>query len=159
MVHGDLAGLDADDHPHYTQRAQDEIVTGDWMFTHLQDRSAGWLFLPDDKIFKAVPHNMIFKATADEASLGIGAYTGSPSEYAIYLYDDDSNSIFMDNETYDQVSISNELIGDDKRFLLEGTVVKILFHKTDPISIELPTTLDFKVTEAEPAVEATLPGI
>lgn len=75
-----------------------------------------------------------------------------------YLYDEETSSIFMDNETYDQISIADELIGDDKKFLLEGTIVKILFHKTDPISLEMPTTLDFKVTEAEPAVRGDTAG-
>lgn len=93
LDHGTLIGLDADDHPQYTQRAQDEIITGDWMFTHLQDRSAGWVFLPDDKVFKAVPHNMTFKATATEASLAIGPL--SESEPAIMLYDDTTPTSYI----------------------------------------------------------------
>jgi hypothetical protein len=66
LTHGDLLSLDADDHLQYAERAQDETITGDWMFTHLINRSAGWLFLPDDKVFKAVPHNLVLKA--DEKS-------------------------------------------------------------------------------------------
>jgi hypothetical protein len=72
ISHTNLLNLDADGHPQYTQRAQDEIVTGDWMFTHLLDRSAGWKFLPDEYTFKAVPHNMAFTATPSEAKMVIG---------------------------------------------------------------------------------------
>ncbi|MCK4823931.1 hypothetical protein KA005_49715 [bacterium] len=93
IAHADTTGKDADDHPQYTQRAQDEIITGDWMFTHLQDRSAGWLFLPDDKIFKAVPHNMIFAADINKASISLGVLTAS--EYAIHIYDDDTPETFI----------------------------------------------------------------
>jgi len=93
LAHSDLSGLDADDHPQYTQRAQDEIITGDWMFTHLQDRSAGWQFLPDDKVFKAIPHNMIFTADTSKASISLGALVSS--EYAIYIYDDDVPTTYV----------------------------------------------------------------
>jgi hypothetical protein len=93
IAHADTTGKDADDHPQYTQRAQDEIVTGEWMFTHLQDRSAGWLFIPDDKVFKAIPHNMIFAADINKASISIGALISS--ERAIHIYDDDTPETFI----------------------------------------------------------------
>ncbi len=91
MTHADLLGLSADDHPQYTQRAQDEIITGDWMFTHLQDRTAGWQFLPDDKVFKAIPGNMTFTAskTPNMAKMEIG-----PSN-EIVIYDDDTPTTYM----------------------------------------------------------------
>jgi len=90
LTHGNLLGMDADDHPQYTQRGQDEIITGDWMFTHLSDRSAGWVFLPDDKIFKAVPYNLVLKANETEASIGIG--TPSGGDFPIYLLDNTSET-------------------------------------------------------------------
>ena len=93
LTHANLTDMDADDHPHYTQRAQDEIITGDWMFTHLQDRSAGWQFLPNDKIFKAIPHNMIFAADISKASISIGALVST--EYAIHIYDDDTPTTYL----------------------------------------------------------------
>lgn len=93
LTHGDLLSLDADDHLQYAERAQDETITGDWMFTHLINRSAGWLFLPDDKVFKAVPHNLVLKADENEASIGIGPYESS--EYAIYLFDDTTPTTYV----------------------------------------------------------------
>jgi len=93
VTHGDLLSLDADDHPHYAQRAQDEIITGDWMFTHLVDRSAGWMFLPDEKKFTAVPHNLSMYADADKASLELGEVIAT--EPAILLYDDNTPTSYL----------------------------------------------------------------
>jgi elongation factor P len=75
-----------------------------------------------------------------------------------YLYNDGSNFYFMDMESYEQVGISNELVGDDYRFLKEGMMAKLLFHKTEAITMELPTSVDFKVTEAEPSVKGDTAG-
>ncbi|MBN2012471.1 elongation factor P [candidate division KSB1 bacterium] len=75
-----------------------------------------------------------------------------------YLYSDETSAIFMDKETYDQVSIGNDIIGDQARFLLEGIEVKVLFHEKTAISVELPTTMEFEVTESEPAVRGDTAG-
>ena len=75
-----------------------------------------------------------------------------------YLYSDDNNLYFMNMETYDQIPIDNELVGEQKKFLKEGMMVKILMHGTTPISAELPTTVDLEVIEAEPAVKGDTAG-
>lgn len=93
LSHATLTGLDADDHLQYAERAQDETITGDWMFTHLVDRSAGWQFLPDDKVFQAVPHNLVLKANETEASIGIGPIVST--EYAIFLFDDTTPTTYI----------------------------------------------------------------
>lgn len=93
LSHATLTGLDADDHLQYAERAQDETITGDWMFTHLVDRSAGWVFLPDDKVFKAIPHNLVLKADENEASIGIGPIVST--EYAIFLFDDTTPTTYI----------------------------------------------------------------
>lgn len=100
MTHADLLGLSADDHPQYTQRAQDEIVTGDWAFTALQDRTAGWQFLPDTYQFKALAGNMLFTTSKspDIAKLEIGAIK------EIVLYDDDTPN------TYIRVGLANNAL-------------------------------------------------
>ena len=100
MTHADLLGLSADDHPQYTQRAQDEIVTGDWAFTALQDRTAGWQFFPDTYQFKALAGNMLFTTSKspDIAKLEMGAIN------EITLYDDDTP------DTYIRVGLANNAI-------------------------------------------------
>jgi elongation factor P len=70
-----------------------------------------------------------------------------------YIYDADGELNFMDNETFDQISLSADILGDQKRFLKEGNLVKILFIEGNPISAELPATLTFKVIEAEPGLK------
>lgn len=69
-----------------------------------------------------------------------------------YLYTDGSLYHFMDTETYDQPAIPAEIIGDYVPFLKEGLEVKLTFYNGEPIDIELPVSVDMKVTEAEMAV-------
>lgn len=75
-----------------------------------------------------------------------------------YLYADNHNFHFMNNETYDQVAIAEDLVGSQKRFLKEGMMVKLLFHGNTPIALELPTTVDLKVIQADPAVRGDTAG-
>lgn len=75
-----------------------------------------------------------------------------------YLYNDNENFFFMDMDTYDQVSIIKDLVGEQQKFLKEGMMAKILFHQNDPITLELPTTVDLEVIEAEPAVKGDTAG-
>lgn len=70
-----------------------------------------------------------------------------------YLYEADDNLYFMDTETYEQTFISAALLGDQTRFLKEGNLCKIMFHEGKAISAELPFFVEFKITEAEPAVK------
>ena len=69
-----------------------------------------------------------------------------------YLYDADGQYYFMDTETYDQVGLSAEQLGDAVRFLKEGMVVKILQTGDKTLGVELPTAVDLKVVETEPGV-------
>ncbi|MBN1155956.1 elongation factor P [candidate division KSB1 bacterium] len=75
-----------------------------------------------------------------------------------YLYEDPHGFVFMDMTTYDQVTLSSDLIGDDNKFLKEGLEVKVLFHGQVPITMELPTSVDYTVIEAEPAVKGDTAG-
>jgi elongation factor P len=67
-----------------------------------------------------------------------------------FLYAADGLLHFMDNETYDQVFISEEMLGEQKRFLKESHPCSIFFLEHQPISAELPTFVELKVAEAEP---------
>ena len=71
---------------------------------------------------------------------------------------DNENFYFMNMEIYDQVPIAEDLVGDQKRFLKEGMMAKLLFHGNTPITLELPTTVDLKVIQAEPAVRGDTTG-
>ncbi len=67
-----------------------------------------------------------------------------------YLYKDATEYTFMDNSSYDQFTISNEMIGDDSDFLIDGTEVVVVFVDDNPASVQLPTKMDFKVISAPP---------
>lgn len=70
-----------------------------------------------------------------------------------YLYESDSNLCFMDTETYEQIFITADLLGNQKRFLKEGNLCRIMFNEDQAISAELPFFIEFKVIEADPAVK------
>ncbi|MBC8527752.1 MAG: elongation factor P [Candidatus Cloacimonetes bacterium] len=70
-----------------------------------------------------------------------------------YLYNDGTNYVIMDPVTYNQIEISEELLGERKLYLTENINIAILTIGEEIISIELPTTVNLKVTECEPAVK------
>jgi elongation factor P len=69
-----------------------------------------------------------------------------------YLYNDGQFYHFMDLETYDQPAISAEILGDLANYLTENLEVKLTFYEGEPIDIELPTSVDLGVIEAEVSV-------
>ena len=72
---------------------------------------------------------------------------------AQYLYNDGHHYYFMDTETFEQYPISQDILEDVVGFLKEEMEVKLTFYNNDPIDIELPTTVDLEVVEAEIAVK------
>lgn len=69
-----------------------------------------------------------------------------------YLYHDGSGYIFMDNETFDQISIEEKVVGEGAQFLKETETVEIAFNGTDIVSVEIPITVQLKVVETPPGV-------
>ncbi|MGH0037697.1 MAG: elongation factor P [Myxococcota bacterium] len=70
-----------------------------------------------------------------------------------YLYHDGSDLVFMDTESYDQIPISEQGVGDAIKFLKENTQVDILFWKGKPINIELPAFVELTITQCDPGVK------
>ncbi len=69
-----------------------------------------------------------------------------------YLYKDGDLFYFMDLETFEQPGIPELIVHDYAGFLKEGMEVKLTFYNNDPIDIDLPTSVDLKVVQAEAAV-------
>jgi elongation factor P len=69
-----------------------------------------------------------------------------------YLYSDGQFYHFMDLDTYEQPAISGEILGDSAPFLKEGMEAKLTFYQGQPLDIELPTSVDLKVVQADVAV-------
>jgi len=70
-----------------------------------------------------------------------------------YLYKDGRSYCLMDNETYDQVFLSEEQIGESRLFLPENITVNAMFFNDEPIGVELPLFVELMITETEPGVK------
>jgi elongation factor P len=69
-----------------------------------------------------------------------------------YLYNDGDLYYFMDLETYEQPAIPARILGDSAGFLNENMEVKLTFYQGEPLDVELPSSVDLEVVEAEASV-------
>lgn len=69
-----------------------------------------------------------------------------------YLYDDGESYYFMNTETYEQMHLGKDVLGDAVKYLVPQLAVTVLFHEGHPVSVELPATVDLKVVETEPSL-------
>ena len=67
-----------------------------------------------------------------------------------YLYNEGDLYYFMDNETYEQIPISKDTLGDDFRFVKENENVKVLSYKGSVFAVEPPLFVELEITETEP---------
>jgi elongation factor P len=70
-----------------------------------------------------------------------------------YSYKDGDEFIFMDSETFEQVSLNASMVGDMMKYLRENDTVKITFYDGNALSMELPQTVTLKVIETEPGIK------
>ena len=75
-----------------------------------------------------------------------------------FMYKDESQAYFMNNQTYEQFSLSLEQIGERQKFLKEGTDVDTLYFSDKPVAIDLPVKIDLKVISAPPGVKGNSAG-
>jgi elongation factor P len=69
---------------------------------------------------------------------------------ASYLYSDKEGSHFLDQETYETLTLNEDMIGDAMEFLVEGGVIQLHKYNGNPIGLELPLQVELQVTYAEP---------
>ena len=70
-----------------------------------------------------------------------------------YLYSDAAGHHFMDQETYDQITLPDEVIGEQMAYLLPNTVISVDLYEGNPVGIELPNTVTLKVVETQPGMK------
>ena len=70
-----------------------------------------------------------------------------------FLYENDGMLIFMDMETYDQIELPVELLGDRRPFLQDGMTVQIEFHEFEALHATVPQKVTCKIVETEPVVK------
>jgi elongation factor P len=71
---------------------------------------------------------------------------------ASFLYSDGEGFHFMDEESYEQFSLSEDQLGDERLYLKENMTLQVRKYNGEPVSLELPATVDLAVTETEPGV-------
>jgi elongation factor P len=69
-----------------------------------------------------------------------------------YLYREGENYCMMDMETYDQIYVGGDRIGEAVGYLKENTIVKVLFYNEKPIAVELPNFVELTIVATEPGV-------
>jgi elongation factor P len=69
-----------------------------------------------------------------------------------YLYNDGDHYYFMDTSSYEQTHISAEALGESVNYLVPDSVIRVEFYETEPVGIELPTTVDLVVKETVPGI-------
>ena len=70
-----------------------------------------------------------------------------------FLYENDGMLVFMDMETYEQIELPADILGDRRPFLQDGMTIKIEYHEAEALSAEVPQKVVCKVVETEPAVK------
>jgi elongation factor P len=70
-----------------------------------------------------------------------------------YLYEDDSGYTFMNPETFDQIHVSRDILGDQAVYLQDGMTCTVSLHDGNPVAIELPPRVTLEVVEADPVVK------
>lgn len=70
-----------------------------------------------------------------------------------YMYSDGDSYYFMDTESYDQIHISSEALGESVNYLVPEMLIRVEFYGTEPVGIELPQTVDLLVQDTPPAIK------
>ena len=69
-----------------------------------------------------------------------------------FIFADDHTLTFMDGNTFEQVMIGRDMIGEDARLLKEGLEVTVVMHNENAIAMELPLKIQYTITQTDPAV-------
>lgn len=72
---------------------------------------------------------------------------------AQYIYDEDDVCYFMDTESYDQFPLTKEQLAEELNYLKEEMTVDLVFYEDNPISVELPITVDLQVVDSPPGLK------
>jgi elongation factor P len=94
-----------------------------------------------------------FKAGVDKVGIPDLAFTQMQ-----YLYSDGTSFCFMDNNSYEQVSLSLDEVGDARYYLIENSIVRVTYYKGKPVAIELDNFINLKVVETQPNIKGDTSG-
>jgi elongation factor P len=99
--------------------------------------------------------NLITRAVFDKSFKASDKFKEPDLEMvpASYLYSDGDGSHFMDQESFETLTLSEDMIGDALDFLIEGAIIELHKYNGNPIGIELPAHVELDVTYTEPGVK------
>ena len=70
-----------------------------------------------------------------------------------FLYESENSLAFMDTETYEQIELPSELLGEKRRFLQDGMIVQIEYYESEALNVTIPDKVLCVVVDTEPAVK------
>ncbi|MCU0897320.1 MAG: elongation factor P [Burkholderiales bacterium] len=70
-----------------------------------------------------------------------------------YLYNDGTGYVFMDKETFEQLTLAEDFLEGQSGYLLPNTPARVLFHNERPIGVELPASVELTVVDTEPGIK------
>jgi elongation factor P len=70
-----------------------------------------------------------------------------------YLYQDGNQFVFMDGDTYEQIHIDGDVVGDSSRFMLENQNAVVATHEGSPLFVELPVTVELVIKQTDPGLQ------
>ena len=70
-----------------------------------------------------------------------------------FLYEDENNCHFMDQTNFEQIQINKKLIGEKSKLLKENMEVNLQFHEDEPLSVDLPTSVELKIETTDAAIK------
>jgi elongation factor P len=99
--------------------------------------------------------NVLSGKTVDKTfNAGVKVETSNVDKRTMqYLYNDGSNYVFMDPDTYDQVEVAPEVVGDAADYMLENQDVLVARHEGTPLFVELPASVVLEITYTEPGLQ------
>ena len=106
-------------------------------------------------ILRVKIRNLLNGAVLEKTMKGADKWESADLERskATYLYLAGTEVYFMDSNTYEQFSLDKENIGHSINYLVEGTSVDVLIFEGNPVSIQIPTKIKIKITEAPPGIK------
>jgi elongation factor P len=111
-------------------------------------------------VLKTRCRNLIDSSIIDKTFQGAekAEEASTETKKANFLYKDENEAHFMDNETYEQFSLDLENIGDKLKFLKDDIEVDILYFNEKPVALDLPIKMKFTVTNSPPGIKGNSAG-
>ena len=111
-------------------------------------------------VVKTKLKNLITATTLEKTFAGSDKFSEADiiKTKASFLYLEKNNYYFMDQENYEQFSLTKELLMGKEEYLKEGLIVTVLNYNNQPVAINLPIKCDYKVIQAPPAVKGDTAG-